>query len=72
MATNIALKDITWSYFPLEKEVTLLPFFGFQVIDIYTEEKEIIGEEGFYHIQIVKLIELPHQEILKIEKRYQS
>lgn len=72
MATNINLKDLTWSYFPLEKEVTLLPFFGFQVLDIYVEEKEIIGEDGFYHIKIVKLIELPHQDILKIEKMYQS
>lgn len=69
--TNINLKDITWSFYPQEREVTLLPFFGFQVLDIYTEQNTNVLDETF-NTKVVKLIELPHQDILKIEKKYQS
>lgn len=50
-ATNLELPP-SWSFYPSEKEVLLLPFFCFQVVSIRNEPQEGITR--------IKIVEIPH------------
>lgn len=63
-ATNIDLAEDDWSFFPNEKEVTLMPFFGYQVVGTRNEENDHDGQT--IYTKVVTLIELPYQHTLQI------
>ncbi|TNV84609.1 hypothetical protein FGO68_gene17427 [Halteria grandinella] len=54
--TNVDLPP-TWSFYPSEEEVLLLPFFCFQVISITQKSEK--------NLTIVSLVEIPHQNWLQ-------
>ena len=57
--TNIELPK-SWSFYPSEEEVLLLPFFCFQVLNIYDDIEN--------NIKRIKIIEIPYQNFLSIKK----
>jgi hypothetical protein len=53
--TNVELPR-SWSFYPSEKEVLLMPFFCFQVVSIRKQDLTTV----------ITIIEVPHQNLLKI------